>query len=152
MDRGFLMFSFLYFIIITLIICFMIYTQKLQLVYNFKFAKNFIVTLLGLILICFGLVIAAYSRIYISGNWSPSTIPNNNHELVTKGPYSFVRHPLYFGVILALAGNAIILSGYWNMIFLISFVFLLFKIYSEEKHLKQQYGLLYELYKKKVIL
>jgi len=152
MDSGFVIFALFYSIIVTLIIFFMIYTQKFQFVYNFKFAKNLIVTLLGLILVFSGLAIAVYSRIYISGNWSPSTMPNNNHELVTKGPYSFIRHPLYFGVVLALAGNAIILAGYWNMIFFIAFVFLLFKIHSEEKHLKQKYGLLYQRYKKKVIL
>lgn len=34
-------------------------------------------------------------------------------ELVTTGPYRFVRHPIYSGIILAMVGTTIAVSWYW---------------------------------------
>jgi protein-S-isoprenylcysteine O-methyltransferase Ste14 len=34
-------------------------------------------------------------------------------ELVTSGPYRFVRHPIYSGLLLAVLGTALAVSLYW---------------------------------------
>jgi len=34
-------------------------------------------------------------------------------ELVTSGPYRFVRHPIYSGLLLAVLGTALAISLYW---------------------------------------
>ena len=39
-----------------------------------------------------------------------------NPELVTTGPYSSIRHPIYTGLILAMAGTAVAVSLYWLIV------------------------------------
>jgi protein-S-isoprenylcysteine O-methyltransferase Ste14 len=39
-------------------------------------------------------------------NWSATITLKENHELICVGPYTFVRHPIYAGTLLAMAGTA----------------------------------------------
>lgn len=52
---------------------------------------------------------------------------NRGHQVVSGGPYKFVRHPMYDGVILAILCVPIILGSYWALIpaSLIIFLFIL---------------------------
>ena len=54
-----------------------------------------------------GIAIAIWARLYIGRNWSPRPAVKEEHELVTGGPYAFVRHPIYSGIILAALGAAL---------------------------------------------
>lgn len=53
-----------------------------------------------------GIAVAIWARLYIGRNWSPRPAMKEQHELVTGGPYAFVRHPIYSGIILAALGTA----------------------------------------------
>ncbi|MGA3145773.1 MAG: isoprenylcysteine carboxylmethyltransferase family protein, partial [Verrucomicrobiota bacterium] len=44
----------------------------------------------------------------LGGNWSGSVTFKENHELIVRGPYRFVRHPIYTGILLMILGTAII--------------------------------------------
>jgi protein-S-isoprenylcysteine O-methyltransferase Ste14 len=37
-------------------------------------------------------------------------------ELVTSGPYAFIRHPIYTGLILAMLGSAIGVNVFWAVL------------------------------------
>lgn len=152
MNNKFIILSMIYSAVVAVFIIYIIYNQNLQFLYKSTALNGYIFKLTGLVLVCLGLFIAIYTRLYMAGNWSPSILPNGNHELITKGPYAFLRHPLYFGVIIALAGNAVIFAGHWILILFVAFIFLLIKIREEEKYLKEKYGLLYQQYAKKVII
>lgn len=72
--------------------------------------------------------------------------------LVVKGPYKYVRHPMYFGVILFVIGLWLLLD---YSFLLISTILLLlwfnFVVATfEEKELKAMFGKQYEQYSKKV--
>jgi protein-S-isoprenylcysteine O-methyltransferase Ste14 len=54
-----------------------------------------------------GLGIAVWARLYIGRNWGMPMTRREHPELVTTGPYRYVRHPIYSGIILALAGTAV---------------------------------------------
>lgn len=54
-----------------------------------------------------GLGIALYSRWSLGGNWSSEVRFKQGHELVKTGPYRFVRHPIYSGVLLMCLGPTI---------------------------------------------
>ncbi len=54
-----------------------------------------------------GLVITVWARVVLGRNWSGSITYKENHELVEQGPYRFVRHPIYTGLLLMLLGLAI---------------------------------------------
>lgn len=54
-----------------------------------------------------GLCVAIWSRWTLAGNWSSDVRFRRGHELVKTGPYRFVRHPIYTGILLMVAAPAI---------------------------------------------
>ncbi len=73
-------------------------------------------------------------------------------RLVTRGPYRFVRNPMYLGVGLTLAGAAAFskslpLLGYTGLFFLASHLFV---VWYEEPHLRRTFGHEYEAYCRQV--
>jgi protein-S-isoprenylcysteine O-methyltransferase Ste14 len=72
--------------------------------------------------------------------------------LVIKGPYKFVRHPLYFGVVLLVLGWWLLLD--YSFLLISSILLLLWFNFVvgpfEEKELKAMFGKQYEQYSKKI--
>ena len=54
-----------------------------------------------------GVGFAIWARIYLGRNWSSAPAVKENHELVTTGPYAYVRHPIYTGLILTALGTTL---------------------------------------------
>jgi protein-S-isoprenylcysteine O-methyltransferase Ste14 len=46
------------------------------------------------VLILLGLYLAIWARVTIGRNWSATVTFKENHELIVRGPYRFVRHPI----------------------------------------------------------
>jgi len=72
-------------------------------------------------------------------------------KVVTSGIYSKVRHPQYFGAILAHLGISFLLSAFYSLLstpLVILIIYLL--LWKEEKELLREFGKDYELYKKSV--
>jgi protein-S-isoprenylcysteine O-methyltransferase Ste14 len=61
----------------------------------------------GIILCAAGIALAIGARRVLGGNWSGVITLKEGHELIRRGPYRYVRHPIYSGVILAAAGSFI---------------------------------------------
>jgi protein-S-isoprenylcysteine O-methyltransferase Ste14 len=61
---------------------------------------------IGAVLCVFGLGIAVWARRTLAGNWSSDVTFKQGHELIEGGPYRFVRHPIYTGLILMVIGMA----------------------------------------------
>ncbi|HEU5114450.1 MAG TPA: isoprenylcysteine carboxylmethyltransferase family protein [Candidatus Paceibacterota bacterium] len=80
-----------------------------------------------------GISFAVWARLHLGRNWSPRPAVKEHHELVTSGPYAYVRHPIYSGIILLAFGAAI--SG--SLVGVIALVFAsivyLFRIRKEER-------------------
>ncbi|CAN7450631.1 methyltransferase family protein [Mesorhizobium sp. LjNodule214] len=58
-------------------------------------------------------------------------------HVITTGPYSYVRHPMYAGAILFFAGTALLLGSWWGLASVLVFVILLaVRIFIEEKTLR----------------
>lgn len=54
-----------------------------------------------------GLGLAVWARIHLGRNWGMPMTRRVEPELVTSGPYRFVRHPIYSGLLLGLIGTAL---------------------------------------------
>lgn len=54
-----------------------------------------------------GLLITIWARRTLAGNWSSDVTFKENHELIRRGPYQYVRHPIYTGLIVMSVGTAI---------------------------------------------
>ena len=61
----------------------------------------------GAVVCVFGLFVAVWSRRTLAGNWSSNVTFRQGHELIKTGPYRFVRHPIYTGILLMCFGQAI---------------------------------------------
>jgi protein-S-isoprenylcysteine O-methyltransferase Ste14 len=58
-----------------------------------------------------GLAILIWARWSLGRNWSAIVTFREQHELVQHGPYRFVRHPIYTGMMLMVAGTAAVLGN-----------------------------------------
>lgn len=83
------------------------------------------------------------------GTLSPA---DPTRELVVKGLYQYSRNPMYIGVMLILAGEAIFFEQgrFWFYVIGVALLFNLFIIFVEEPRLKRDFGAAYEAYRKKV--
>jgi protein-S-isoprenylcysteine O-methyltransferase Ste14 len=63
---------------------------------------------IGLALLVAGLAFAVWARVHLGRNWSGSVTVKEGHELIRSGPYAYVRHPIYTGLITAVLGTATI--------------------------------------------
>jgi protein-S-isoprenylcysteine O-methyltransferase Ste14 len=64
------------------------------------------ITGLGVGITAAGLLFAVWARLHLGGNWSGTVTMKVGHELVRSGPYRWVRHPIYSGLLLAALGTA----------------------------------------------
>lgn len=97
------------------------------------FAPSLALGWIGAILTALGVLFAIWARFHLGRNWSPSPAMKEHHELVTSGPYHFVRHPIYTGVLLATFGVALTGNTFGLIIFPIALLIFAFRINREEK-------------------
>ena len=62
---------------------------------------------MGVALVIAGLAFAIWARVHLGGNWSGTVTVKQGHELIRSGPYAWVRHPIYTGLITAVFGTAV---------------------------------------------
>jgi protein-S-isoprenylcysteine O-methyltransferase Ste14 len=67
--------------------------------------------ILACIITALGLAVSAWSRFTLGPNWSATVTYREGHELIQRGPYRFVRHPMYTGFLLMVAGTAVNLGN-----------------------------------------
>jgi protein-S-isoprenylcysteine O-methyltransferase Ste14 len=60
-----------------------------------------------------GLAFSVWARHHLGEYWSDKVVLKVDHQLIRSGPYSFLRHPIYSGVLLAIAGSALAI-GEWR--------------------------------------
>jgi protein-S-isoprenylcysteine O-methyltransferase Ste14 len=80
--------------------------------------------------------------------WSLQARVLEHHELVQRGPYRIVRHPIYTGMFGMLAAGSLA-HGHWLGLPIASIVYsvgTIIRIRSEEKLLREQFGRAYEEY------
>jgi protein-S-isoprenylcysteine O-methyltransferase Ste14 len=61
---------------------------------------------LGAAICALGLLVSIWSRRALGSEWSQDVELKQGHKLVERGPYAFVRHPIYTGHLLMALGTA----------------------------------------------
>jgi len=107
--------------------------------------------LAGLAAVAVGLAFSVAARHRLGGNWSAQVTVKDSHELVRSGPYAWVRHPIYTGILLALLGTAIAI-GRWRALIGLTVIVagLIYKISVEEEFMREQFGEAYARYRAEV--
>jgi protein-S-isoprenylcysteine O-methyltransferase Ste14 len=54
-----------------------------------------------------GLAVALWARVNLARNWSREPEFKQGHELITTGPYRYLRHPIYSAMMLMVLGTAL---------------------------------------------
>ena len=67
-------------------------------------------------------------------------------ELVTSGPYSRIRHPIYTGLIVAMLGSAIAVSIVWALVLVVVGAYFVYSARREEAMMLQQFHEQYAAY------
>ncbi len=96
-------------------------------------------------------MIAAAVRV-LGKQWSLQARVLEGHALIQAGPYRFVRHPIYTGML----GMIIVAGLAWShwIGFIVAILFFAIgtaiRIHSEERLLREQFGAAFDDYKRKV--
>jgi protein-S-isoprenylcysteine O-methyltransferase Ste14 len=113
-----------------------------------RFVPDYLVVQwLGLSVTVAGVSIACWSRYILGRNWSGGVQIKEDHELIERGPYRHVRHPIYTGLLLAVMGTALgigELRGLFSVAIVASSFWI--KLRNEERWLKKQFGDTYVRY------
>ncbi len=101
----------------------------------------------GAVITLAGLGVSVWARRVLGANWSATVTVKDEHELITGGPYQYVRHPIYSGVLLALAGSGLA-SGEWRGLLAVLIAAFAFrrKWRLEERWMRETFGTAYSEY------
>jgi protein-S-isoprenylcysteine O-methyltransferase Ste14 len=102
----------------------------------------------GLAILAIGLTLALRARMYLGRNWGTPMSRQADPELITVGPYGRVRHPIYVGVVLALAGTAMAVNLYWLTAVAVLSAYYLLSAVIEERAMIRLLPLAYPPYKR----
>ena len=102
---------------------------------------------LGAALMFAGLLLCVWARLVIAENWSSAVQVKHGHELVVDGPYRWVRHPIYTGLLLMFAGTALAVDE-WRGVLAVAIAAGAFwrKLSIEENAMRGEFGDAYERY------
>jgi len=106
---------------------------------------------LGLAATICGCAFAIWARACLGSNWSAIATVKQNHELIVRGPYAVVRHPIYSGLLLALAGTATAVGEIRAFIGLgLAFIAFFLKSAAEEQFMREEFSGEYARYSQRV--
>lgn len=107
--------------------------------------------IVGFVITLAGIGFAIWARFALKGNWSSAITVKEDHELIQRGPYAIVRHPIYAGFSLAALGTAITVGELRGLIAVVlSVIAWRMKWGVEEVYMREQFGEKYTGYKRRV--
>jgi protein-S-isoprenylcysteine O-methyltransferase Ste14 len=114
-------------------------------------AQYFVAAIIVLLVLASLIFVTAAVRT-LGKQWSLQARVLEHHELVRRGPYRIVRHPIYTGMSGMLIASSLV-HGHWLGLVIASVVYYLgtvMRIRSEEKLLREQFASEYDDYARQV--
>ena len=106
---------------------------------------------MGVLLIIGALLVFWRAHADLGVNWSPSLEISEKHELITRGIYSVIRHPMYASQWLWVIAQPLLLqnwiAGFLNLLVFTAFYFL--RVKAEEQMMLDSFGAQYQDYMKR---
>jgi len=117
----------------------------------FELPAGHAVTVAAVVLFAAGLILRWWAIVILGRFFTVDVTIEKDHELVERGPFEWVRHPSYTGVLLAFVGWALTLRNWVAMgvVLVPIFVAFLRRMNVEEKALRRSLGERYEKYMKR---
>jgi protein-S-isoprenylcysteine O-methyltransferase Ste14 len=138
-------------IIALVLVPFFVEGRRVGVLYRHLYPNLLVVQYFGVLLLLLGFGFAVWARFVLGRNWSGIVTVKEDHTLITRGPYAWVRHPIYTGILLALLGTAVTLGTILNFIEVpvVACAFWL-KLRTEEKFMLETFGEQYKAYSRHV--
>jgi len=129
----------------------LLYGPRLPYPLNLRIVPHVTPTALAAAALCLiGLAFAVWARVTLGRNWSGVVTLKEGHELIERGPYRFVRHPIYTGILTMFFATALALghlAGFAAT--LLMFASFWIKLRDEEKLMLQQFPGQYAAYRRR---
>jgi protein-S-isoprenylcysteine O-methyltransferase Ste14 len=95
-----------------------------------------------------GVAFAIWARVALGRNWGMPMTLHDNPELVTSGPYRFVRHPIYTGLAAMFIGTALVypLVAFGGIAMI---AYMVFSARREERDMEARFPDAYPAYKQR---
>ena len=106
-------------------------------------------TIVGTVICALGVGLAIVARTYLGRNWGMPASRKENPDLITDGPYRFIRHPIYTGILLAMLGTAIAESRIWLLVFVLFAAYFVYAAGREERTMAELFPEQYPAYKQR---
>jgi protein-S-isoprenylcysteine O-methyltransferase Ste14 len=114
------------------------------------FKENSIIRLAGLVLAFLGFILMNWSVMTLGRQFSVDVTIQEHHKLITSGPYKYIRHPRYLGIIIFFMGISLVFLSRISIIILILLLFvLLWRIKDEEKLMYHEFKKDWEDYERR---
>ena len=115
-----------------------------------KQQTNFVFELTGYLIIIISLFVILIAITDLGSNLSPFPRPKEKSKLITSGIYRFIRHPMYYCLILISFGVFLTKLTFYYLCLTITLIFIIkFKIVLEDHYLNKKFRN-YFLYKEKI--
>jgi protein-S-isoprenylcysteine O-methyltransferase Ste14 len=137
-------------VVIIAVVIILVKEDKARFVFlhDLMFAPNPALDYAGVVLTALGMAFALWARLTIGRNWGMPMSVREEPELVDSGPYRYVRHPIYSGILLALLGTMPIADTFWIVVFVVCAVYFVYAALQEEKLMTRQFPEQYPEYRK----
>jgi protein-S-isoprenylcysteine O-methyltransferase Ste14 len=109
-----------------------------------------LVRLLALSCAIAALALWTWTQVVLGRNWSAQLALRDRHELVTWGPYKYVRHPMYTAIFVWIAGLAIVAANWFFVLAAAGTIaVLVVRTPKEEQMMLSMFAARYEEYMKR---
>ena len=104
----------------------------------------------GLIFATLGMGLIFWSGMALGRLYSPEVTLQEEHHLITNGPYRLIRHPRYLGGMIQGIGLSLLFRSWIGLgLTLVFVIIILFRIMDEETLMSKEFGETWESYRKK---
>jgi protein-S-isoprenylcysteine O-methyltransferase Ste14 len=140
--------------LILLVLAFLLLTKRYRLPYPLNLRvipATGTVEWIAAILCLAGLAFCLWARATLGRNWSGTITLKEGHELIERGPYRFVRHPIYTGLMAMFLATSIAFGHLGGLVAVIlAFASFWIKLSEEEKLMRQHFPEQYRSYEQRV--
>jgi protein-S-isoprenylcysteine O-methyltransferase Ste14 len=103
----------------------------------------------GVFICASGIAFSIWARIHLGKNWGMPMAMKEKPELVMTGPYSFIRHPIYTGILFAMFGSGVAVGFTWLVWFILFSAYFMYSAKKEETLILLQFPEEYKQYMKR---
>jgi protein-S-isoprenylcysteine O-methyltransferase Ste14 len=101
----------------------------------------------GVVICALGLGLAIWARRHLGRNWGTPMSEKQDPDLVTTGPYRWIRNPIYSGLIVAGIGTALAISPQWLIVVAVIGAYFVYSAVMESRYMAAQFPETYPAYR-----